>query len=143
MKKIIILLALVGSTTLASAQSKADIDAITKTVNSYVLAGDQNDITSLESLLHKEYRVLMHTASKDETAVVPRAVYIDKIKSKEWGGDTRQLSILNIDVYQGNTAEVKVALDGAMNMRNYLSLVKTSKGWQLVQDMVFISPKGS
>jgi len=138
MKRITLLLTLTIMTVFANAQTPEDYHRLQLAVESYVQAGDSHDLETLHQLLNSSYRVTMNNQQAGQVMTFSRADYLAKIKSKEWGGDNRTLEILSIDVYDGSTAVVKVALNGKLKMRNYLSFVNTAQGWQIAQDLVFV-----
>lgn len=117
-----------------------EMKAIKETITAFSKAGDTNDVNELEKYLDDNYRVVMNRLfGSTEVAVMPRAVYIEKIKSKEFGGDTRKLTIESILV-NGNTASAKVTFAGSkMTFVSLITLVKDDKdAWKLVSDMPMI-----
>ncbi len=137
-----ILMSLFGlllSTTISCAQ-ESEISKVKKTIYEFSKAGDAYDVKALERCLDDNYRVVMNRLfGSQEVNVVPRAVYIEKIKSKEWGGDERKVTIDNL-ILNGNTASAKVILAGSKTtFVSLIDLVKDGKGqWKLVSDMPLI-----
>lgn len=140
MKKLI-LVALMGVLFSVNLYSQTnEMKAIKETITAFSKAGDTNDVNELEKYLDDNYRVVMNRLfGSTEVAVMPRAVYIEKIKSKEFGGDTRKLTIESILV-NGNTASAKVTFAGSkMTFVSLITLVKDDKdAWKLVSDMPMI-----
>lgn len=140
MRKIILLgIVSLFSSQLAMAQ-KSEEKAVKKTVEAFIKAGDQNDVEALDKLLDANYRVVMNRLfGSKEVSVVPRSVYMEKIKSKEWGGDERKIEIQRVTL-NGNSANVHVSLTGKkMTFISLLTLVKDGDGnWQLVSDVPMI-----
>lgn len=140
MKKLI-LVVLVGVLFSANLYSQTnDMKAVKETITAFSKAGDANDANELEKYLDDNYRVVMNRLfGSTEVAVMPRAVYLEKIKTKEFGGDTRKLTIENVLV-NGNTASAKVTFAGSkMTFVSLITLVKDDKGaWKLVSDMPVI-----
>ena len=117
-----------------------DEKEIKDTVLAFAKAGDQNDVQTLEQHLDSNYRVVMNRLfGSSEVAIVPRSVYLEKIKSKEWGGDQRQVSFKNIIVNE-NVATAKVVLKGKKaTFVSLMDLIKTEKGsWKLISDTPII-----
>ncbi len=117
-----------------------DEKEIKDTVLAFAKAGDQNDVQVLEQHLDSNYRVVMNRLfGSSEVAIVPRSVYLEKIKSKEWGGDQRQVSFKNIIVNE-NVATAKVVLKGKKaTFVSLMDLIKTEKGsWKLISDTPII-----
>ena len=63
----------------------------------------------------------------------------EKIKSKEWGGDKRQVTIENV-VINGQTASAQVTFKGEkMTFVSLMNLVQTADNhWLLISDMPII-----
>jgi hypothetical protein len=61
-----------------------------------------------------------------DVSIILKAVYLEKIKSKEWGGDTRILTIEEV-VLNSTTASAKVVFEGTkMTFVSILMLVKNA-----------------
>lgn len=140
MKKIMLMcLASLFSFGSLSGQIKEE-KAIKKVITAFAEAGDNNDVKSMEKYLDKNYQVAMNRLfGSKEVSIVPRSVYLSKIKSKEWGGDTRTLSFLSI-IVNGNTAVVHVKMKGDKStFISLINLVQNEKGeWQLLSDLPII-----
>ncbi|MEM9052521.1 MAG: nuclear transport factor 2 family protein [Bacteroidota bacterium] len=140
MKKYILTLTIMLATFLAAFSQSSEQKLITKTIEMFSKAGDEQDADKLEALLNENYNVVMHQLFGSETtSLLPRAAYIEKIRNKEFGGDTRTITVEHMEV-NGSTAVAKVLLKGSkMTVRSLFTLVKTKKGaWQLVSDMPVI-----
>lgn len=139
MKKIM-LMCLFSIFSLSSVYSQKQEKAIKEVINAFALAGDQNDVKSLEKCLDPNYRITMNRLfGSKEVSIVPRSLYISKIKSKEWGGDERTLSYLSI-IVNGNTAMAHVKMKGEKaTFVSLICLVKNEDGqWQLISDLPII-----
>ena len=122
---------------LSTAQTGQDLTKINETIQAYSLAGDQRDIARLDTILHPQYRSLVHRAlGGADLNVMDKVSYLQLMADKKIGGDTRKLHILHVDV-NGNVAQVKVILQGSvLKFTTYISLVKmTDDNWQIVGDM--------
>lgn len=117
-----------------------DMEAIKQTITAFSKAGDANDVDELEKYLDDNYRVVMNRLfGSTEVAVMPRSMYLEKIRSKEFGGDTRKLTIENVLV-NGNTASAQVTFAGTkMTFVSLITLVQDDKGtWKLISDVPVI-----
>lgn len=126
-------------TTIGSAQD-LDKKAITKTIETFSKAADRNDAVKLETVLDHNYRIIMNRLfGSTDVIVMNKATYLEKIKSKEYGGDKRELSIQDIMI-NGNTANAKVEFKGTkMTFCSILTFIKDSKNnWKLIQDVPII-----
>jgi len=141
MKNVILLslLSMIGISNLQAGST--DESAIKKVIIEFAKAGDDNNVLKLENCLDANYRVVMNQLfGSSEVAVIPRSVYLQKIKSKEWGGDDRTAAIESI-VVNGKTAMAKVTLKSAkVTFVSLMTLIKDAKGnWKLVSDVPVIS----
>ncbi len=123
-----------------SMAQKAEKEAVRKTIIAFAQAGDNNDVGKLTELLDENYRVVMNRLfGSKEVAIVPRSVYLDKIRSKEWGGDERKTDIQMITI-NGTTAQALVTMKGKKS--TFVSLLTLVKGladqWKLVSDVPMI-----
>ena len=142
MKKLILMFMSVLIVGTAAAQ-KAEKE-VKKAVQSFVSAGDAQDADALSAILHPTFRVILNQQmGSTETSTMDRAVYIQMIKEKKFGGDKRSVSFVHVDV-SGNNATATAEFKGEKaNFYSTLTLVKTSKGkWQIVQDLPNISAVG-
>ncbi len=124
-----------------SSQAQEDIREIKKTISSFSMAGDKNDVVVLDKYLDKNYRVIMNRLfGSDEVTVLSKTIYLDKIRTKEFGGDQRKLTFSEI-VVNGSTATAKVIFEGSkMTFTSLLTLLKDSAGdWKLVCDIPVVS----
>ncbi len=117
-----------------------DMQAITTTIFAFAEAGDENNADELANYLDENYRIVMNQLFGSETvSIMDRQTYLDKIKSKEFGGDKREVIIESITL-NGNTAYVKVIMKGKMmSTISLIGLVKNKDGiWKLISDILVI-----
>jgi len=137
MKKTLFLMALLSGLTLPLyAQSQAE-QAVRTAVEQVSAAADQSDAARLDQWLHPEFRIVMNRLfGSHELVLMPKSVYLEKIRSKEFGGQPRPLIITDIQVI-GTTASVSAVFKGAvMNFHSFLTLAQNAQGkWQIVQDV--------
>jgi ketosteroid isomerase-like protein len=117
------------------AQTK-EVDAVKAVIISFSKAGDTNNVTELNKYLDDNFRIVMNRLfGSTGVSVMPKALYVEKIKTKEFGGDTRALTFENV-VINGTTASVKVTFKGSkMTFVSLITLVKNEAGsWKLVSD---------
>lgn len=121
------------------AQSK-DHKAINEAIAVFSKAGDKNDYNKLNDCLDDNYRIVMNRLfGSKEVSIMPKSVYLEKIKSKEFGGDKRKLAIEDL-VTNGSTAMAKITFNGEkMKTVSLITLVKNEKGeWKLVSDVPIV-----
>lgn len=119
-----------------SAQSSKE-QAVQETIVGFSKAGDNNDADQLATYLDDNYRIVMNRLfGSSEVAVMPKDIYLEKIKTKEFGGDNRKVEIESI-LFNGSTATAKVSFVGStMTLVSILVLVKDeNNNWKLVSDV--------
>ncbi len=129
-------LLLMGSIT-AQAQQTDDLAKIETVVRAFSSAGDQQDATRLDKILHPQYRAIVNRLfGSPDLSLMDKALYLQLIADKKIGGDTREVFILQTDI-EGNTAFVKAILNGkVLRFTTLVSLVKLPDGtWQIISDM--------
>ncbi|MFS4449707.1 nuclear transport factor 2 family protein [Maribacter sp. 2307UL18-2] len=119
-----------------NAQS-SDEKAIKETIIAFSKAGDKNDADKLATYLDDNYRIIMNRLfGSSDVSVMNKDTYLEKIKTKEYGGDNRKVEIETI-VLNGSNASAKVSFIGSkMTFISTIILIKDEKnGWQLVSDV--------
>ena len=120
---------------------RSDIKQIKETIKEFALAGDKNNAEQLDKLLDPNYRIVMNQLfGSDRVDIMPRAVYLEKIDSREFGGDHRQVTFGDILV-NGTTASAQITLKGDKStFISLLLLVKDVDGnWKIISDVPMIS----
>lgn len=133
--KLITLICSMLSVVACSAQ-KNEMKNIEKVITEFSKAGDENDAEKLATYLDDNYRIVMNRLfGSTEVSVMPKSVYLEKIKSKEYGGDKRGLTIENT-VINGTTASAKVTFEGSkMTFVSLIVLIQDLEGnWKLICD---------
>ncbi len=136
-----LLIALIIMTSI-TANAQKEVKAINHTITAFAQAGDNNDAEALAQHLDANFRIVMNQLfGSKEVAVMPREVYLEKIKNKEFGGDTRQLTIENV-VVNGLNASAMVTYKGSkMTFVALTTLVKDAGGtWKLVSEVPTVKP---
>lgn len=129
------LLCLMLSTLSCNAQNQ-EVTEVKKVITAFAKAGDTNNATELNQYLDDNFRVVMNRLfGSTDVSVMPKAVYVEKIKSKEFGGDKRELSFETI-IINGTSATAKVTFKGnKMTFVSILVLIKNAEGkWKLISD---------
>ncbi|MEQ8245601.1 nuclear transport factor 2 family protein [Fulvivirga sp.] len=133
-----ILIGLIGMLLSACATAQqSETEAIKATIRNFSNAGDFNDAKTLDKYLDENYRVVMNQLfGSTEVVIMPRSVYLEKIASKEFGGDSRDITIEKVLV-NGNTASAKVTFKGTkMTFVSIVTLVKHQNGeWKMLSDV--------
>ncbi len=126
---------------IGSAQSGQDLTKIGDAVRAFAAFGDKQDAAGLDKILHPQYRAVVHRAfGSTDLSLMDKALYLQLMRDKKIGGDTREVHLLQVDVVN-NIANVRAIFQGkALLFNTYISLVKLENGdWQVVGDMPDIS----
>lgn len=138
-KGVITMVAIFSIVTMGRAQ-KQETAKIMEVITAFSKAGDEYDYKSLDNYLDDNYRVIMNRLfGSKEVVVMPKAVYLAKIKSKEFGGDKRSLSFKDISI-NGSTASAEVSFVGSkMAFNSIILLAKDEKdAWKLISDVPIV-----
>lgn len=134
--KLVIIMCSMLSAIACNAQ-KIDMKNIENVITEFSKAGDENNVEKLAGFLDNNYRIVMNRLfGSTEVSVMPKSVYLEKIKSKEFGGDPRALKIENI-IINGTTASAKVTFTGSkMTFVSLIMLLQNEEGdWKLISDV--------
>jgi ketosteroid isomerase-like protein len=138
--KTTILIGLLGlaASTIGIAQT-SEADAVKNVITAFSKAGDKNDADELAKLLDDNHRLVMNRLfGSKEVSIMTKSVYVEKVRTKEFGGDTRVLTIENV-VVNGTAASAKVTFKGKNTVIGLLQLIKNEKGeWKLVSDIPIV-----
>lgn len=121
---------------MACSAQKNEKRNIEKVITEFSMAGDENDAVKLATYLDDNYRVVMNRLfGSTVVSVMPKSVYLEKIKSKEYGGDKRELTIENL-LINGTTAFAKVTFKGSkMTFISLIVLIQDSEdNWKLISE---------
>jgi ketosteroid isomerase-like protein len=138
--KTTILIGLLGLAATVGFSQTTEIDAVKKVITAFSLAGDKNDAIELANYLDDNHRLVMNRLfGSKEVSIMTKAVYVEKVRTKEYGGDNRALTIENV-VINGTAASAKVIFKGKKNtVIALIQLIKNEKGdWKLVSDIPII-----
>ena len=116
---------------------KEEVSAVKKVIESYAQNGDAQNPEALNSLLDENFRVIMNRMfGSSEVSVMPKSVYLDKIRAKEFGGDQRKVSIEEV-IINGETASAKVTFEGSkMSFVSLFQFVKNADGnWLIINEL--------
>jgi ketosteroid isomerase-like protein len=135
--KITILIGLFSlAVSINSFSQPSESDEIKKVIVAFSEAGDRNDAITLANHLDDNHRIIMNQLfGSKEVAIMPKAIYVEKVRTKEFGGDKRILTIENIVIFK-NAASAKVTFKGKNTVVALLQLIKNEKGvWKIVSDI--------
>lgn len=130
---LVTLMALTGSKLKAQTPAMKEVK---QTIQTYMTSGDQNDAKTMAALLDPNYRVIMNRLfGSTEVSIMTRELFLEKIESKEFGGDKRSLTFSEVTV-NGTTAVVNVQAKGAKaTIQTIIVLIKDDKdNWKLVSE---------
>lgn len=106
----------------------------------YLKAGDESNVTILDQLTYKNYRVIYHDIAKGEISEINKAVYLDLIGKKVFGGTPRMVEILSKNSSNNTTASFKVkTTSSGGTFISYFSLIRYQNEWLVLQDLIYKS----
>jgi len=136
-----ILITLLGILTSGAAFSqKEEIKNVKTVISAFAKSADNSNADQLSTYLDDNFRIVMNQLfGSTAVSVMTKEIYIEKIRSKEFGGDKRQIEIQNV-VINGNTACAQVTFKGEkMTFVSLITLVKNAEGeWKLISDMPIV-----
>ncbi len=112
-------------------------ESINNVLIEFSKSSDQNNVKKLENYLDENYRIILNRAFGSEmVSIVSKESYLEKIESKEWGGDKREVKIENLQI-NGTTANAKVTFTGKKStIISFITLVKNKDNeWKIVSDV--------
>jgi|GEM_PF-3267475 len=116
---------------------KTDKAKIKSVVNTYVLGGDQQSVSQLESVMHDNYRVIINDLNEGIIKELDKSTYLGFIEKKAFGGEERKIEIESISI--SNEVNSIVVLKMTSNkaiFHSQFSLVKVDSKWWIIQDLV-------
>ncbi len=126
--------------TLGCYAQTTDVKDVTEVIKAFSKAGDNNDSKKLATYLDDNYRIVMNRLFGSESvSIMEKSTYLEKIKSKEYGGDKRELNIENV-VINVTTASAKVSFKGEkMTFVSIIVLIQNKEGkWKLISDVPIV-----
>ena len=121
----------------------SDNDRIKKAIIDFVKGGDNSDVGLLDNVLHKDFRVtnngFMGTSG---ITIIDKNDYLNKIKSRVFGGLPRKMKIEEID-QSGIITSVKLRIESSENdFISYNSLVlDTDNEWKIINNLAVVKAK--
>lgn len=137
---------LLATVAVASALTEAATDKTAErelrhSIEAFRTAGDERDLSAIESILHKDFRLLAYFGAATDAATMDKAAYTGALKAGKIGGKPRSLKIVSLDV-RGNQAACRISMESAeLKFDNYMHWVKTERGWRLLNDLTHAVPK--
>lgn len=116
---------------------------IQTTINDFVQAGDERNVSQMEQLLNPQFRVAINQFQGGEgVTVIDRQAYLDMLAAGKLGGSSRLLEILSVEV-QKHTAFVRAKLTSpSLIFETLFTLAEDKEGhWTIVSDNPFVRPK--
>lgn len=108
-----------------------------QTIEKYAKGADTRNTAYLDKAFHDHFQVIALTP--DGVMKLDKKGYIGLIKAKKIGGVKRQLKILSMSD-DGKVGTAKLTLSGGkLVFHDFLTLIKTNVGWQIVGNAAHIS----
>lgn len=144
MKQLLLFAALACSSIVVTAASKnSDENNVRKCIALFSTYAGDRDIAGMERILHADFRVIANQLmGGDAVSLIDKQTYLQFLRDKKFGGETRVVSINSIEI-TGNNACVKVAFEGEKAVfTSFMLLVKSKVGeWTIISDLPSVSAK--
>lgn len=124
------------------AQGKAESKKIQETIRQWAQAADAQNADAAGEFLDAQYRIVMNRLMGSmEVRTVDKGTYLQMLRDKKLGGDSRELKFKRITV-TGTTASVQLEMTGKkLHFQSFLQLIQDADGqWKLVSDVPFVTP---
>lgn len=109
----------------------------------FARAADARDVETLEEVLHPAFRVVFTVEGSAQAQVMEREAYLAGIRSGTFGGTPRRGEWTTVSLH-GALAHVRGTLNGGgAHFESHFIVVKSSDGWQLIEDATVFTPPGS
>lgn len=117
------------------------VDPVAAAVHEFVRAGDTQNRTMLEGVLHPDLRIAVTTPDKPGVQILDKQTYLELVSAKKIGGDTRKVDVRSKEV-SGNRAIVHVSLVGkSARFDSMQTFVREGERWQLLYELTSYEPK--
>ena len=111
-------------------------------IDNFQQAVATRDLSSLEALLHPDFRVMANRFRGGEgTTLLPRETYLGMMKSEKIGGTAYEVDIVSVAIKDHTAAaEVNFTSQQEADMHLFLFLVQDSNDdWQIISDLPVIT----
>jgi hypothetical protein len=127
---------LITTSTIMAQQKKEEMNVM-QTITNFANAADVQDDKALELLLDNNFRLVLNQLFGNKgIAIITKQDYLAKIKAKEFGGDKREVTILNLTLSGNNAAAQAIFKGSKFTVVTFLQLIKTSEGeWKIINDL--------
>ncbi len=114
--------------------------ALRQRIEAFRNAGDTRDAAAIDTVLHKDFRLVAYMGDAVEGMVIDKAGYTGALAAGKMGGTKRELTIVSVEI-RGNHAVCKLRMQSnALKFENYMQWVMTAGGWQLLNDLTHAVP---
>ena len=108
-------------------------------VLSYARGADQQDVSALDKVFHKDFQVLAITP--EGVRKLDKATYLKLIEAKKIGGTPREAQIESTHV-DGPVAMVRLTLRSEkVVFHDHLTLLKENDHWVIVANVTRVTPR--
>ena len=144
MSTLLLMLSCFSLSALVNPAPTGDLAQIENAVQEFVTSADTRDVTRMDKILHKDFRVVANRLfGAEEVSLMDKNAYLNLLKEGKIGGDSRVIIIKSISI-EGHNAVVQATLNGsALSFMTFIQLVKEVSGnWKVIGDMPHIVKAG-
>lgn len=122
---------------ISSFAQSSDVHLIEETILGFSKSGDSNNDKELATYLDDSYRIVMNRLfGSQEVSIMSKSVFLDKIRTKEFGGDQRDVVIESIQLNDNSASAIVSFIGTKMTFRSILILIKDEESkWKLVSEI--------
>lgn len=123
--------------------TKAMETQIKQTIETFATAGAARDLSTLETILHAEFRVLANRlGGKDALTIITREQYLNMMEAGKIGGNEVSVRFDKVSIH-GHSAAAEVAfVSEATEMQLFILLLQDeTQAWKIASDMAVVVPR--
>ena len=113
----------------------------TEALQAYVKSGDQQDVATMEKLLHKDFVSHYTFVGDDDVNLMKRKTFVDMFRTRKFGGNQRQF-IQRSSLESKNLVLIDAQLAGPdMVFDGFFVMQQESGKWQLKEEYLIVKPQ--
>lgn len=117
-------------------------EQVRKAIEDFILAGDHNDVTLLESVLHPQFQNVQDGFFEQKGIFIfSKEEYKKLVETKRFGGSARTIDFVTINI-SGNIAHATLKLESEfLKFDSTVVLCKVDSRWMVIHNLPAIEKK--
>jgi len=118
------------------------LEQVQKAIQDFIKAGDNNDITALEVVLHPQFQNIQDGFFHEKGIYIfSKEDYKKLVETKQFGGSARTIDFVTINI-AGNIAQATLRLESEfLNFDSTVVLCKPADRWMVIHNIPSIKRK--